>query len=63
MFRTAHKLDSREQGDSAGQEHGEAAHLHTTVLAGEGSGLVPPDERPAPGRIVDVIEQATLGHQ
>lgn len=63
MFRTADELNAREQRDSAGQEHGKAAHLHATVLAGERTGLIPPDEWPASRGIVNVIEQAALGHQ
>lgn len=63
MLRAAHELDAGEQRDAAGQQHGEATHLHVPVLAGGRPGLVPPDERPAPGRVVDVVEEATLGHQ
>lgn len=59
----AHELDTGEQRDSAGQQHGEASHLHVSVLACGGAGLIPPDERPASGRVVDVVKQATLGHQ
>lgn len=63
MLWAAHELDTGEQRDSTGQQHGEATHLHVSVLAGCGAGLIPPDERPAPGRVVDVVKQATLGHQ
>lgn len=63
MFRAADKLDAGEQRDATGQQHGEASHLHATVLAGQRASLVPPNERPAPGGVVDVIEEASLGHQ
>lgn len=63
MLRTAHELDAWEEGDAARQQHGEAPHLHSAVLTSQGASLIPPHERPAPGRIVDVIEQAALGHQ
>ena len=60
---TADELYTGEERDAAGQQHGEATHLHVAILAGGGPGLVPPNERPAPGRVVDVIEQAALRHE
>lgn len=63
MLRTANKLNAREERYATGKEHGETPHLHATVLAGSSSGLVPSDEGPATGCIVDMIEEATLGHQ
>lgn len=63
MLGTADELNAGEDGYAAGQEHGEAAHLHAALLAGSCSGLVPPHERPAPGGVVDVVEEAALRHQ
>lgn len=63
MLRTAHELNTWEEGDATRQQHGEAAHLHSAILTSERTSLIPPHERPAPGRVVDVIEQAALGHQ
>lgn len=60
---TADELDAGEQRNAARQQHGKAAHLHAAILAGGRSGLVPARERPAARRIVNVIEQAALGHQ
>jgi len=60
---TADELHAGEDRDAAGQEHGEAAHLHTTLLASGCSSLVPPHEWPAAGGVVDVVEEAALGNQ
>lgn len=63
VLRTADELDAGEQRNAARQQHGETAHLHAAILAGGRPRLVPAGERPAARRIVDVIEQAALGHQ
>jgi len=60
---TADELHAGEDRDATGQEHGEAAHLHATLLASGCSSLVPPHEWPAAGGVVDVVEEAALGNQ
>lgn len=62
MLGTADELHSGEDRDSAGQKHGEAAHLHSALLASGCSGLVPPHKWPASGGVVDVVEQTALGN-
>lgn len=59
----ADELDSGEDVDAAGQQHGEALHPHSAVAAGPGGGPVPLVEVPASGLVVDVVEQTVLRDQ
>jgi hypothetical protein len=59
----ADELDAREDVDAAGKEHGEALHPHAAIPAGSGGSPVPLVKVPAPGLVVDVIEETVLRHQ
>uniref|UniRef100_A0A6B0V9H9 Uncharacterized protein n=1 Tax=Ixodes ricinus TaxID=34613 RepID=A0A6B0V9H9_IXORI len=59
----ADKLHPREDIHSAGEEHGKAAQAHGASLAAVGSRLVPVVKALAHALVVDVVEEAVLGHQ
>ena len=59
----ADELDAGEDVDAAGEEHGEALHPHAAITAGPGGGPVPLVKVPAPGLVVDVVEETVLGHE
>lgn len=63
VLRTADELDATEEGDAAGQQHGERAELEAALLAGVAGGRVPPGEGPAVALVVDVVEEAVLGNE
>lgn len=63
MFGAANELDAGEEGDAAGQQHGEGAQRQASLAAGVGGRRVPAVEGPALGLVVDVVEQAVLRHQ
>lgn len=60
MFRTTNELNATEEGDAAGQQHGEGAKLESTVLAGGGSCCIPSAEGPTVALVVDVVEEAIV---
>ena len=59
----ADELDAGEDVNAAGQEHREALYPHAAVAAGSGCSPVPLVKVPAPGLVVDMIEEAVLGHE
>ena len=63
MLRAADKLDTREQADSTRQQHREGPELQSPLGAGTSSSSVPPGELPAPGLVVDVVEETAFWHQ
>ena len=63
MLRTADELDAAEEGNAAGQEHGEGAQLEFSFLARDSCRGIPSAERPAVALVVNVVEKAVLWYQ
>lgn len=63
MFWAADEFNTREQADSARQEHGKSPQSKSPVVAGAASGGVPTGELPASALVVDVVKQAAFRNQ
>ena len=59
----ADELDAGEDVDAAGQQHREALDPHAAITASAGGSPVPLVKVPAPGLVVDVVEETVLGDQ
>ena len=59
----ADKLDAGEDVDAAGQQHGEALDAHAALAARLAGRAVPVVEVHALRLVVDVVEEAVLGHE
>ena len=54
---TTNKLDSAEDVNAAGEQHGEGSELHAAIRAGSPRGWVPLVKIPALRLVVDVIKE------
>ena len=59
----ADELDAGEDVDAAGEQHGEALDAHAALAARPARRAVPLVEVHALRLVVDVVEQAVLGHE
>ena len=59
----ADKLDAGEDVDAAGEQHGEALDAHAALAARVARRAVPVVEVHALRLVVDVVEEAVLGHE
>lgn len=63
MLWAADKLDAREQADSTRQQHRKGPELQSPLGASTSGGSVPPGKLPAPGLVVDVVEETAFRHE